>query len=337
MTSVQLERESERLKTFETWECDFIDPRVLAKAGFYYRNVEDSVQCVFCGIQIRGWEPGDDPDQDHRENSPNCDFVRNRECGNVPITDVGAQDTPMENVCSQDVSVNNGVEISNGEGYVLFFTGTNGRTSNLQIAENNEPVCPYYSTKEKRIESFDSWTKSEIQLPEKLADAGFYFTKIGDSTVCFHCGGGLHNWTEHDDPWVEHAKHFPKCGFVVACKDEEFIENSITKNALLLSPETSRSLLIAMYKGKKNEYVASGKEIGAFVAPGANPKVEPAASSCPDAEETALCRICCMKEKCIAFLPCGHLICCENCAESLKEKCGVCRRTIQKTIRVYLS
>lgn len=41
---------------------------------------------------------------------------------------------------------------------------------------------------------------------------------------CFTCNGGLRNWEEHDDPWTEHCKWFPSCGFAREIKGEAFIE-----------------------------------------------------------------------------------------------------------------
>jgi hypothetical protein len=42
--------------------------------------------------------------------------------------------------------------------------------------------------------------------------------------VCFHCGVGLKDWEETDDPWVEHALWSPKCMHVVLIKGQAFIE-----------------------------------------------------------------------------------------------------------------
>lgn len=44
---------------------------------------------------------------------------------------------------------------------------------------------------------------------------------------CFHCDGGLRNWELTDDPWVEHAKWFPKCGFVNIVQGPEFIKECV--------------------------------------------------------------------------------------------------------------
>ena len=43
-----------------------------------------------------------------------------------------------------------------------------------------------------------------------------------DSVRCFFCGGSLHDWKATDEPWVEHAKSFPMCGFVVQSLGKNF-------------------------------------------------------------------------------------------------------------------
>ncbi|KAL3528587.1 hypothetical protein ACH5RR_007909 [Cinchona calisaya] len=56
----------------------------------------------------------------------------------------------------------------------------------------------------------------------------------------------------------------------------------------------------------------------------------------PDGE---LCVICLMRRRRSAFIPCGHLVCCQSCALSverdLSPKCPVCRQTIRSSVRIY--
>lgn len=37
------------------------------------------------------------------------------------------------------------------------------------------------------------------------------FGHIGeqDHVLCFRCGGGLKGWRPDEDPWEEHARHYP--------------------------------------------------------------------------------------------------------------------------------
>ena len=42
---------------------------------------------------------------------------------------------------------------------------------------------------------------------------------------CFFCDGGLRNWERNDDPWLEHARWFPKCGYLRTKKGEEYVKD----------------------------------------------------------------------------------------------------------------
>ncbi|KAI8742863.1 baculoviral IAP repeat-containing protein 7 isoform X1 [Biomphalaria glabrata] len=76
------------------------------------------------------------------------------------------------------------------------------------------PKRPEYALAIKRLETFVSWPRDHHLSPEELVDAGFYYAGYGDCTRCFYCGGGLRNWEEDDNVWVEHARWFSKCAFL---------------------------------------------------------------------------------------------------------------------------
>jgi hypothetical protein len=48
------------------------------------------------------------------------------------------------------------------------------------------------------------------------------------------------------------------------------------------------------------------------------------------------CCICIVEERQIAFIPCGHAVCCRTCATKLKE-CPVCRKKIKSRLNLYFS
>jgi len=55
----------------------------------------------------------------------------------------------------------------------------------------------------------------------------FFFISIlenSDSVRCFHCGIGLRNWEQDDDPWVEHARWSKNCPYVKTKKGQAFID-----------------------------------------------------------------------------------------------------------------
>ena len=58
-----------------------------------------------------------------------------------------------------------------------------------------------------------------------------------------------------------------------------------------------------------------------------------------DVPDGQLCVICLMRRRRAAFVPCGHLICCQLCAISVERqvspKCPLCRKEIRSSMRIY--
>jgi baculoviral IAP repeat-containing protein 2/3 len=44
--------------------------------------------------------------------------------------------------------------------------------------------------------------------------------------MCFSCDLALKDWEATDDPWIEHAKWFPKCPYLNSEKSQDFIEKA---------------------------------------------------------------------------------------------------------------
>ncbi|KAL5289243.1 BIRC2 family protein [Megaselia abdita] len=173
-----------RLGSFKNWPNTNISPGELAKAGFYYFNVQDQVKCAWCSGIIAKWEKDDNAFDEHNRFFPNC-----------PRVQLG----PLIDIASDGIQ-------------------------NLGIQQIQEPVKPKYSTLDARVRTFDEWPIPQIQKPEVLAEAGFYFTRPDDQVRCFHCNGGLRSWQKEDDPWFEHAKWFPQCNFVRLVKGVTYVQ-----------------------------------------------------------------------------------------------------------------
>ncbi|NWT84640.1 XIAP ligase, partial [Lanius ludovicianus] len=180
--------EETRLKSFHNWPLNGqLTPQELANAGFYYTGVGDQVACFCCGGKLKNWEPSDRAWSEHKRHFPKCLFVLGRDVGNVSSESIPAE---------------------------LGISGLNS-------AQN--PRNPSMAKYGKRLQTFLSWIYPVDK--EELAEAGFYSTGNGDHVVCFHCGGGLQEWKENEDPWEQHAKWFPGCRFVNKEKGIEFINN----------------------------------------------------------------------------------------------------------------
>lgn len=81
----KLKREVVRFRTFQNWQSTAIQPNVLAKAGFFFFNDGDKVQCAYCLGIVGQWDPGDDALTEHRRHFPRCPFILGLPVGNVPI------------------------------------------------------------------------------------------------------------------------------------------------------------------------------------------------------------------------------------------------------------
>uniref|UniRef100_A0A4W2D4T7 Baculoviral IAP repeat containing 2 n=1 Tax=Bos indicus x Bos taurus TaxID=30522 RepID=A0A4W2D4T7_BOBOX len=353
--------EEARFLTYQMWPLTFLSPSELARAGFYYIGPGDRVACFACGGTLNNWEPKDDAMLEHQKHFPSCPFLENS----------------LE---------------------TLRFS-----ISNLSM-----------QTHAARLRTFMYWPSTVSVQPEQLASAGFYYVGRNDDVKCFCCDGGLRCWESGDDPWVEHAKWFPRCEFLIRMKGQEFVsevqaryphlleqllstantsgdENADPPNNLSLLrrnrmalfqqltcvlpildnllkanvinkqehdiikqktqiPLQARELIdTVLVKGNSaaNIFKNCLKEIdptlykNLFVEK--NMKYIPTDVSGLSLEEQLrrlqeerTCKVCMDKEVSIVFIPCGHLVVCQECAPSLR-KCPICRGIIKGTVRTFLS
>nr|BDT61658.1 MAG: baculoviral IAP repeat-containing protein [Marsupenaeus japonicus endogenous nimavirus] len=87
------------------------------------------------------------------------------------------------------------------------------------------PIIRSYTATSRRLKSFNNWPEYVIKKPQDLAEAGFLSRNISDHVRCFYCGGCLRNWKSEDIPWIEHAKWFPQCHYLLLKKGKQFIDN----------------------------------------------------------------------------------------------------------------
>ncbi|XP_019568240.2 baculoviral IAP repeat-containing protein 2 isoform X2 [Rhinolophus sinicus] len=92
-----------------------------------------------------------------------------------------------------------------------------------------------------RLRTFMYWPSSVPVQPEQLASAGFYYVGRNDDVKCFCCDGGLRCWESGDDPWVEHAKWFPRCEFLIRMKGQDFVDEIQARYPHLLEQLLSTS------------------------------------------------------------------------------------------------
>lgn len=75
-----------RLGTFKSWpHWAPVMPNRLARAGFFYADNADEVQCFKCAKKVKQWHKGDRPLDKHRVVNSQCEFVLGTDTTNVPL------------------------------------------------------------------------------------------------------------------------------------------------------------------------------------------------------------------------------------------------------------
>ncbi|XP_038059133.1 baculoviral IAP repeat-containing protein 3-like [Patiria miniata] len=229
-TEVRLTFRSEykRLLSYHSWPRNHpMDPRDLAKAGFYFLEKDDIVQCFACFGKIRDWEPQDIPRQEHTRHFPSCPFVKGLDVKNEPITDL-----QMANAVSIAYREPSGYE-NTLQQFSKQLEAALPQTAKVtsqweQVASPNRvlnrPKYPDYAGENARVATYaNGWPGILGITPQQLARAGFFYTGEGDSTKCFYCGGGLKHWESTDEPWTEHAKWFSVCEWLLQQRGRTFV------------------------------------------------------------------------------------------------------------------
>ena len=85
---------------------------------------------------------------------------------------------------------------------------------------------------QNRLKSFKNWNGPHSA--EKMAIAGFYFTGVHDSVICFSCKREFSDWRPHESPFLAHEVISSDCFYVqVNSKTINDIRNKIIIKSLL--------------------------------------------------------------------------------------------------------
>lgn len=214
-----MKREKLRLLTYHNWPfCNLVDPQHLAKSGLYYIGPQERVKCAFCNEVIYHWKKC--PSDEHETYFPNCAFVmdktrQGRGVGNIPVEDDrDKMDPAMTHLSRSPTPL--------------------ARELGIMV---DKPRHSEYVLEIQRLETYRNFPPDCPVKPEILAKAGFFYTGIGDTVRCFYCDMGLHSLERGDDPWEEHARHYPNCSNLESAKGREYIELVQRRS----SPDQTRS------------------------------------------------------------------------------------------------
>ncbi|XP_062510627.1 E3 ubiquitin-protein ligase XIAP-like [Corticium candelabrum] len=327
-----LQYEHVRLQTFSCWPKNTtISVDDLAEAGFYFKRSKDAVQCFHCSVAINRWALLDNPIEEHLKQSPGCLFARA---------------VAQKKAKTEDHSTPN--------------------------AQATADIMRDYK---QRLASFKNWPPNPPVSIHDLAVAGFYSIDSGDRVKCYSCGGALKGWERGDTAWGEHSRHFPSCQHVqqhgpglsvTQSHDEPWStplqqqkqqrqqpDSYIQKAVEMGFPE---DLALQIKARQQSAFPSFDKFLEVLLAEKADmaakavvshnlQSVQPTAppNNTLDAshelkqlQESRMCKICMKKEAVVLFLPCGHILCCQECGDSVS-KCPICKTDITSRIRSYFA
>ncbi|XP_063622260.1 E3 ubiquitin-protein ligase XIAP [Cydia splendana] len=213
-----------RLLSFINWQDDSISREALVSAGFYHAG-EGRLRCAWCGGELapfRNLGSLGAPVDIHRRYFPRCDYALRLDnayrASNIspPFSPPHTPqvESPRNSVMSEGALHNSRLLARNGQNCTqLGVVGVSG--PGVQH--------PALASLAARLATFAEWPQGRPQGPDTLAEAGFFYTGQDDQVCCFYCDGGLGKWEASDEPWAEHARWFPSCGFVQLVKGADFV------------------------------------------------------------------------------------------------------------------
>lgn len=174
-----------RLATYEPptkrsklgWPHKTPTPEDLAKAGFYYKpskSSNDNTICYLCDRQLGGWEPDDDPIEEHMKHSPECGWA---------ILMTAARDVKQDADAMEDPT-----------GQLL----EDARRATFAIGWPHESKRGWRCKTEKMVEA--GWYFTPVAEGE-------------DYVSCVYCKLSVDGWEPKDDPFEEHHRRSPNCIF----------------------------------------------------------------------------------------------------------------------------
>lgn len=334
---------------------------VLAKAGFFHVGPEDNVRCYYCDGGLKNWQPTDDPWTEHRRWFSRCAHLQTRQ--NLPQT--RTQHVP-----------HNPVPNRSEEHQSLFTPAAASRaTSQSNVEYRIEPReikarldAPVVQAVMKMGYSRDLIRKV---IEQRLVSTGDDFASAHSLLeAVFALEEETSPLRRAENSGAAAAASAPAADTVPIASPAAVPENSATDVAAPAAAEVTNLAAKSQQdavtseldvtdntpptkpkskkkKKKSNKNPAAANEACSTDVndKDASPAPVDVASSVPTTtmleeneklKEERTCKVCMDAQVDTVFLPCGHFVCCAECAKQL-QRCPICRICISGTVRASIS
>eukprot|EP00111_Clytia_hemisphaerica_P001233 TCONS_00003509-protein len=296
-------QESQRLKTFFTWPKEsLISGIALAKAGFFYTNKNDVVECCMCSLTVGDWMPGDDPMRIHLQRRRNCPFLMN---SNRALQHRHPAPQNMYNRLNQQINKNHQKQQSPKNQHQHFAINTprikhlplNGISQQGFMNPNPQryphtspsPQSPTFNTHQYQM-SYQTPFSPHLSYSH-VHNKPIQYERNYDNTIPTLSTRHPQNQQKILDPTPG---------------GQEIRLPQNTDEILQIHKANQERARIAYEEAQKEKHNSNRN----------------------------LCKICQDNTVTITLVPCGHLVLCESCALGMF-MCPVCRTEITKTIRTF--
>lgn len=322
------------------------NPTVLAEAGFYYYGPSDYCKCFFCDGGLKNWQEDDDPWSEHARWYPRCEYTKNRKGPDFILTTQNAKSARLQEVQPRFAGatvLNLGSSVDPREIKARLDSDIVKKIIGMGYSRDlvQRVIRTRLETKGDDFPNAESLV--EALLTEQERPTGSELTASASSSR-----------NENTVPKQEANIQVPNP--VNSAQDTLKADSSVQLQKL-----TSKSKGKNKKKKKKAVQSKTGNQsscerqtmmsleetetVDAEEEPEANP--DESAEMFDDMEKSLLeenqllkeartCKVCMDKEVNIVFLPCGHLVCCQDCAPELRI-CAICRALIRGTVKTFLA
>ncbi|BFZ25247.1 hypothetical protein BsWGS_28286 [Bradybaena similaris] len=334
----QFSTEAVRRKSFTVWNPRHSHkPDDLAAAGFFYAGYSDCVRCFYCGLGLKFWRPEDIPAYQHARYRPHCQFNRlykgqdyidrvqqeqRSEQGATDIVETQTAPTDMVEVRTAPTHPQDSVQtictsqVTSGPQELDFLNSEAARRAlndgwdRDQVIQAVRHIFSVYGEgclePELLTDILIHFSTQEVPSQNLLSDASVGSNDSGINTAVPQ----LTN-SSPGSAILANALTVPDDG-----QDRQVVTQRIPDVATPAG--TSVSMQPQARVPNRQDILTSVEREHTLL------------------EERVTCRLCRSKAVGCIYLPCGHVIACQECADNATH-CVVCSKAIIGTANIFLA
>ncbi|XP_052783534.1 uncharacterized protein LOC128219678 isoform X2 [Mya arenaria] len=328
-----------RESSFNTCPEIHVSPHVLAEAGFFYAGTADCSRCFHCGIGLRHWSREDDPWTEHARFSLECQYViahKGMEFINLvklalDLTEESSEDTDRQMPGNQD-------ETSSSTATTTTTTEETAQNTTVEPNRSTDVLSTGAAQSVLQMGYSETMVRQAITRCEgKYGLAGLTGENIMEEVFAIEEGT-----SESTEIPIESATNTSstttdtRSSSTPASEDRNSVSpmTSLPPSAHMghSAPIQGNLLSLPVTRHAISEEVPSTKEAesdGSRIDHRRRLVMEN-----KNMKKDNLCSKCKQRDICIVFLPCGHLITCEACGNTLRQ-CFSCGARVRGTVRTY--